>query len=113
MTPNQLSSLIPHDDLQWNETEKRYAALSDDEICKILETCLTGNIDSEESCISVVRWAEHVRSANHLLNGVLNDRLGISMLEGMEEPAFWNKEKKKKKKKKKKKTSLVKNRFFC
>jgi hypothetical protein len=86
------NTVIPYDDLQWNESEGRFAALSDEELDKILTTCLEGNVDSDESAMVVVRWAEHIRTGNAILQGILNGRLGITMLDGMDEPGFWDKE---------------------
>jgi len=83
------NTVIPFDDLQWNESEKRFAALSDEELDKILEICIQSNVDGEDSAIKVVRWAEEVRTAHLLLKGVLNGRLGVIMIEGMKEPQFY------------------------
>ena len=90
------NTVIPYDDLQWNESEGRFAALSDEELDKILTTCLECDTDSEESALAVIRWAEHIRVGNAILQGILNGRLGITMLEGMDEPKFWDKEEQRK-----------------
>ena len=87
------NTVIPYDNLEWNESEGRFAAISDEELDQILTTCFEGgHVDSEESAIAVVRWAEEVRTAGHLLKGILDGRLGVTMMEDMDEPKFWDKE---------------------
>ena len=87
----KLNTVIPHDDLQWNETEGRFATFSDEELEKILMACMEGDTDSEKSSRAVVRWAEEIRTGSLILKSLLNGRLGVTMLEGMDEPKFWDK----------------------
>ena len=90
MNQFEAHKLIPADDLHWNEEEQKRVLLSDEEIQKIVETCVECGMAGElDDIMIVVKWAEHVKSGNILLNGILGGRLGVFATEGMYEPSIF------------------------
>lgn len=78
------------DDLHWDENDKKFVALSEEEMETILMVSAKSGLDmdDEEVVMGVIRWAEHVRVGNILLRRVLDGSLAIGYVPGMEEPCF-------------------------
>jgi hypothetical protein len=74
-----LNNIIAADDLHWNEIEKKYAALSMDELDSILSNCIDQGITDEESMIKIVAWATNARVGALLLKNFLENKVKISV----------------------------------
>jgi hypothetical protein len=83
-----INKIIPADDLHWNEEEKKYVSLSDEEINSIIATCISQNIKEEKNVYKIVKWAGLVRIGNILLDNFLKDRLDVMGFDNNDEPLF-------------------------
>lgn len=101
MNREMVHRLIPADDLHWNEEEEKRILLSNEEIRKLVEACvkcgLSDGVDGTDEegtnrIMSVIRWAEQIKSGNILLNGLLAGRLGVATDESNSEPIFFSME---------------------
>jgi hypothetical protein len=81
-----ISEIIRTDDLHWNSEEKRFVALSEEELDKIISTCVLSGIDDDDKIEQMVRWAEKARTGQLLLEGIIDGRLGIRL--DKDEPEF-------------------------
>jgi len=83
-----LSEIIQTDDLHWNNTEKRFVSLSEEELDKIVTACVMCGIYEEDQIVNVVRWSEKIRTGHLILKGLLEGRLGVRLGEN-DEPFFF------------------------
>jgi hypothetical protein len=82
-----INKIIPADDLHWNEEERRYVTLSDEEINSIIIACIGQNIKEEKNIYKMVKWAGEIRVGNLLLDNFLSERLEIAGFDN-DEPLF-------------------------
>ena len=86
-----LNKLISADDLHWCEEENKYISLSEEEINKIMENCISQNITEFEDIYKMVQWAGVVRVGNLLLNNFLNNTIKVIRFDENNEPCFGEK----------------------
>ena len=94
----EANTLLPMDDLYWNDLEEKYTALSPDEIDLVLTALFDDGLDHDEEgdpcehdvsqALKVLDWATHVRTGNLLLQGVISGRLDIGIGEDEDSPRF-------------------------
>ena len=71
---------IPPDDWFWNEKEKKFTLLSDDEIDRIVQAVDRVQLDPTTSdYINAINWAIIQRTGEKLLKGVLCGRLSLQI----------------------------------
>ncbi len=81
--------MLPIDDLYWSEVDKKYTALSEDEVIQLI-IALFGKQPYNplpltkyeiEQSMKLMKWANHVRTGNLLLQGVVSGRLNVMLSE--------------------------------
>lgn len=74
-----INKLIPADDLHWSESDKKYSALSDEEVEQIINFCYHKKGILEENFIAkIVNWASNVQVSNVLLKNFFQDNVEIT-----------------------------------
>jgi len=83
-----VNKLIPADDLYWDDIEKKYIALSEEEIENIMLTCINNSIDSDQEITQVLNWCTSVRVGELLMKNFLNGTIAIDGIDKDGEPFF-------------------------
>ena len=83
-----LNKIIPADDLYWDRIEKKYIALSEDEIHNTMLCCINNNITDESDIVKVLNWCTNVRVGELLMKGILAGRISIIGVDQDGEPVF-------------------------
>jgi hypothetical protein len=83
-----LNKLIPADDLHWDETDKKYIALSQDEVADIINAALENGFEEEDDIMKILNWATGIKVGDILLKNFLNGQLSISDFDDDNEPLF-------------------------
>ena len=83
-----VNKLIPADDLYWDDIEKKYIALSEEEIENIMLTCINNSIDSDQERTQVLKWCTSVRVGEFLMKNFLNGTIAIDGIDKDGEPFF-------------------------
>lgn len=76
----KINDFIPCDDLYWSNEDRKYTALSKEELSLILK-----NVDfvfSDNDIMNVIDWATQTRVNHLLLKGVLENKLSIVGIDG-------------------------------
>lgn len=74
-----INKLIPADDLHWSDLDKKYSALSDEEVRQIINFCYHKKGILEEDFITkIVNWASNVQVSNVLLKNFFQDNVEIT-----------------------------------
>lgn len=74
-----LNNIIAADDLHWNENEKKYTALSSEELNNILLNCIDQGITEENDMVNIVAWATNARVGTILLKNFIENKVKISV----------------------------------
>jgi len=74
---DSLNNIIAADDLYWNEIEKKYTALSMEELDSILLNCVDQGIHDENDMLKIVSWATNARVGALLLKNFLENKVKI------------------------------------
>ena len=83
-----INKLIPADDLYWDKEEKKYIALSPEEIDKIMYTAIDNGFTEEKDVIDILNWATSVKVGELLLKHFMQGGLAISGIDDSGEPFF-------------------------
>jgi hypothetical protein len=86
---DSLNNIIAADDLYWSEIEKKYTALSTEELDSILLNCVDQGIHDENDMLKIVSWATNARVGALLLKNFLENKVKITVDE--EGEAYFNK----------------------
>jgi hypothetical protein len=86
---DSLNNIIAADDLYWNEIEKKYTALSMEELDSILLNCVDQGIHDENDMLKIVSWATNARVGALLLKNFLENKVKITVDE--EGETYFNK----------------------
>lgn len=87
MYKNLINNIIPADDLHWDESEKKYVSLSEDETKDIINACIEQGMTDLDKVFKMVSWCGHVRVGNLLWKNFLLGSVKITGFDG-EEPLF-------------------------
>jgi hypothetical protein len=85
---NIINKIIPADDLHWCEEERKYAALSAEDLDAIIVRCMSQEIKTLEEMMKVVNWATLVKVGEILLKNFLEDKITIVGFDDQNEPMF-------------------------
>jgi hypothetical protein len=77
-----LNTIIPADDLYWDEAEGKYNALSYDEISDIITKCFDNAITEQEDIMTILDWATGVRVGSILMDKFLSGNISIDIQGG-------------------------------
>jgi len=84
----ELNSLVPADELHWDESSNSYQVLSRNQIDEVIGTCLSGGIEDPKSILKVVREYERVRCGELLFEQFFAGRIGICGFDEEGSPVF-------------------------
>jgi hypothetical protein len=86
-----LNNLIPADDLHWDDNQKRYVSLSDEETNQIVSACLNQGMSELDDVLKVVAWCGHVRIGQILFKNFIMGSVEICGFDVDGEPMFTKK----------------------
>ena len=75
----QKQNIIPFDELHWDEEEKQWRCLSDDDIVGVIDACQKSGYVDLNSIFKVMRWAEEQRVGTILLRMFLSGQLNVNV----------------------------------
>ena len=87
-----LNKLIAADDLNWCEIEKKYVALSKEELDAILMNSVADGFLDEQNLMKIVGWATNAKVGQILLKNYLENRISVKGFDDIGEPLFGIKE---------------------
>ena len=83
-----INKLIAADDLYWNDSDNKYAALSESEIQVILAGAYENGIEKESDLCQILEWATLARVGGLLLKNLLDNKIKIIGIDKDNEPLF-------------------------
>lgn len=83
-----LNKLISADDLYWNEHEKKYVAISEEQIKEIILVCGKQNIYDFEDILKIINWVTLLNFSNLLLKNFLANNLRVVGFDEENSPCF-------------------------
>ena len=86
-----LNKLIAADDLNWCEIEKKYVALSKEELDAILMNSVADGFLDEQDLMKIVGWATNAKVGQILLKNYLESKIKIVGFDDFGEPLFSSK----------------------
>ena len=87
-----LNKLIAADDLNWCEIEKKYVALSKEELDTILINGVANGFLDEKDLMKIVNWATNAKVGQILFKNYLENKIKIVGFDETGEPLFSSKE---------------------
>lgn len=87
-----LNKLIAADDLNWCEIEKKYVALSKEELDSVLINGVADGFLGEQDLIKIVNWATNAKVGQILLKNYLEGKIKVAGFDEAGEPLFGSKE---------------------
>lgn len=82
-----INNVIPADDLHWDEQEKKYVSLSENETKEIINACIAQGITELDDVFGIVSWCGAIRVGQILWKNFLLGSVKITGFNG-EEPLF-------------------------
>lgn len=76
-----INNILPKDDLYWSEVDKKYSALSDEEIERLCIMSVENGLDADETHIAVNAFSD-MKVAQLILKRVLNGQVVFSVKNG-------------------------------
>lgn len=73
-----INRLIPADDLHWDETQGRFASISQEEVSAITARCTEQGIIDHDQIRQIVEWCGFVRIGVLLRDAFMSGRVRIS-----------------------------------
>jgi hypothetical protein len=86
-----LNNLIPADDLHWDEDQKKYVSLSEEETKEIILACLSQGMTELTEVFKVVSWCGQVRIGQILWKNFMMGSVDICGFDEDDEPLFTKK----------------------
>jgi len=86
-----LNKLIAADDLNWCEIEKKYVALSKEELDAILTNSVSDGFLDEQDLMKIVNWATNAKVGHLLLKNYLENKIKIAGFDEVGDPLFGSK----------------------
>lgn len=86
-----LNNLIPADDLHWDEDQRKYVSLSEEETKKIVLACLNQGMTELTEVFKVVSWCGQVRIGQILWKNFMMGSVDICGFDENDEPLFTKK----------------------
>lgn len=83
-----LNNIVPADDLFWEETEKKYVALSKEETENIILSCMKIGLDDFEDIYKMINWCSKIRIGNILWKNFISGSIMINDFDEEDEPRF-------------------------
>ena len=87
-----LNKLIAADDLNWCEIEKKYVALSKEELDAILMNGVANGFVDEQDLMKIVNWATNAKVGQILFKNYLENNIKVVGFDETGEPLFGSKE---------------------
>lgn len=79
-----INKIIAADDLHWCEEEKKYVSLSNEDVEKIIFSCVEQNITDFDDIYKVIQWAGLVRVGEILLKNFMQGKIRITGFDNSE-----------------------------
>lgn len=86
-----LNKLIAADDLNWCEIEKKYVALSKEELDTILTNGIIDGFSNEQDLMKLVNWATNAKVGQILLKNYLESKIKVVGFDNIGDPLFGSK----------------------
>jgi hypothetical protein len=86
-----LNKLIAADDLNWCEIEKKYVALSKEELDAILMNGVANGFVDEQDLMKIVNWATNAKVGQILFKNYLENNIKVVGFDDFGEPLFSSK----------------------
>jgi hypothetical protein len=86
-----LNNLIPADDLHWDEDQRKYVSLSEEETKEIVLACLNQGMTELAEVFKVVSWCGQVRIGQILWKNFMMGSVDICGFDENGEPLFTKK----------------------
>lgn len=86
-----LNKIIAADDLNWCEIEKKYVALSKEEVDSVLMNGVSNGFLDEKDLIKIVNWATTAKVGQILLRNYLENKIEVVGFDDFGEPLFSSK----------------------
>ena len=86
-----LNKLIAADDLNWCDVEKKYVALSKEELDTILTNGVVDGFLNEQDLMKIANWATNAKVGQILLKNYLENKIKVVGFDSVGEPLFSSK----------------------
>jgi hypothetical protein len=87
-----LNKLIAADDLNWCDVEKKYVALSKEELDTILTNGVADGFLNEKNLMQIANWATNAKVGQILLKNYLENKIKVVGFDNVGEPLFSSRE---------------------
>jgi hypothetical protein len=86
-----LNKLIAADDLNWCEIDKKYVALSKEELDQVLMNGVGNGFLNEQDLMKIVNWATNAKVGQILLKNYLENKIVVKGFDDVGDPLFGSK----------------------